>query len=128
MATGASMSGGDAMRQRLARIRTQFPNAVAEALFQEAQIELTEVKRRTPVDKGTLRASEHIIGPIIRGKSIYVLIAAGGPAAPYAIYVHENLDAFHKVGQAKYIESVILESRPYMAARVAKRMQLNHVA
>jgi hypothetical protein len=56
---------------------------------------------------------------------IYALIVAGGPAAPYAIYVHEDLEAIHPVGQAKFIESVLLESRPFMAARIAKRIDLN---
>lgn len=56
---------------------------------------------------------------------VWTNIVAGGPSAPYAIYVHEDLEAFHKVGQAKYIESVLMESRPFMAARVAKRIDLN---
>ena len=38
------------------------------------------------------------------------------------VTVHENLDAFHRVGQAKFLESVLVESRPYLAARVARRM------
>jgi hypothetical protein len=50
---------------------------------------------------------------------------AGGPAAPYAIFVHEDPDAIHKVGQWKYIESVVKESVPYMAVRIARRIDLN---
>lgn len=88
-------------------------------------MEATEVKKRTPVDKGTLRGTVHVVGPVREGKRIYTLIACGGPSAPYAVYVHENLEAFHKVGQAKFLESVIMESRAYMGARVAKRMELN---
>ena len=42
----------------------------------------------------------------------------------YALYVHENLDADHHVGQAKFLESTINESRPYMPGRVAKRISL----
>ena len=121
----AALTGKDKMRAKLARLQKKFPDEVERAIYQETQVELTEVKRRTPVDTGELRASEFVSGPYRQGKRIYAMIVAGGPAAPYAIYVHENLDAFHKVGQAKYIESVILESRPYMAARVAKRIDLN---
>jgi len=117
------------MQAKLRRFANKFPDEVGRALYQEAQVELTEVKRRTPVDTGELRASEHVVGPIIlakgQGRIIYVLIVAGGVAAPYALYVHEDPDAFHKVGQWKYIESVILESRAYMAARVASRIELN---
>jgi hypothetical protein len=42
-----------------------------------------------------------------------------------AIVQHERIDFFHKVGQAKYLESVLNESRPYMGARIARRVDLN---
>lgn len=129
MAEGASLRGKEAMVAKLRRFAAKFPNEVGRALYIETEIELKEVKRRTPVDTGELRASEHVVGPIIKrsskGPVIYCMIVAGGPATPYAVYVHEDLDAFHKVGQAKFIESVLLESRPYMAMRVAKRIELN---
>lgn len=123
--TGASLKGREQMRARLLRLQRKFPDEVVRALRVEAEIEAKEVKRRTPVDRGPLRASVHVVGPTRMGNRIVVFIAVGGAAAPYAIYVHEDLEAFHKVGQAKFIESVILESRPYMAARVAKRIELH---
>ena len=113
------------MRDRLARLRRRFPDEVGAALYQESQIELTEVKKRTPVDTGNLRASEFVEGPIRDGRTIYTLIVAGGPSAPYAVYVHEDPEAFHKVGEWKFIESVLLESRPYMAGRIGRRIDLN---
>lgn len=100
-------------------------DGVAVALYQETGVEATEVKKRTPVDKGTLRATVHVVGPVREGTRIYTLIACGGPSAPYAVYVHENLEAFHKVGQAKFLESVILESKAYIGSRVAKRVSIN---
>ena len=112
-------------REQAARIRAiarNFKPKLGAALYQEGQIETTEVKKRTPVDKGTLRGTVTLLGPFWKGNVVYVLIVAGGPAAPYAIYVHENLEAIHKVGQAKFIESVILESAPYMPARVLSRL------
>jgi len=117
------------MKAKIMKLARNFPDEVGRALYQEAQVELTEIKRRTPVDTGNLRASEHVTLPLIvpRGESrtISVLIVAGGVAAPYALYVHEDPDAFHKVGQWKFIESVLFESRSYMAIRVAKRISLN---
>jgi hypothetical protein len=121
------MTGAARMRQRLLRLANKIPDEVGRALFQETEVETTEAKRRCPVDEGTLRGTIHSVGPIRQWRTIYTLITCGGPAAPYAVYVHENLDAFHKVGQAKFIESVILESAPYMLSRVAKRMDLNRV-
>lgn len=126
MASGSSLTGGAQLRARLARLKTRFPDEVARALYQETEIETTEVKKRTPVDQGTLRGTVHTVGPVKEGSIIYTLIACGGPAAPYAIYVHENLEAHHPVGQAKFLESVILESRAYMGQRVAARIDLNN--
>lgn len=119
------MTGAKEMRARLTRLAERIPDEVGRALFQETEIEATEVKRRTPVDKGPLRASVHVEGPFREGRRIWTNIVAGGPAAPYAVFVHEDPDAIHKVGQWKYIESVIKESVPYMAGRIANRIDLN---
>jgi len=122
---GAKLSGVDKLKKGARRFVTNMHKQTDRALYQETQIELREVKKRTPVEFGELRASEFVEGPIRQGDSVYTRIVAGGPSAPYAIYVHEDLEAFHEVGQAKYIESVLLESRPFLAARVARRIDLN---
>jgi hypothetical protein len=116
--------GADPMKRRMQRFKQRYPDRVEAGLAAEGEIETTEVKKRTPVDRGPLRGSVHMVGPIREGRRIYILIVAGGPAAPYAYYVHEDPDAFHKVGQWKYIESVILESRPHMGRRVLRRIEL----
>lgn len=111
------------MKARLLAIGQKYPDRVGAALRVETEIESTEVKRRTPVDSGNLRASIHVEGPIRDGKRVWTKIVAGGPAAPYAIFVHEDTETHHKVGQAKFLESVIMEARPFLAARVAKRLE-----
>jgi len=94
-------------------------------LYQEAQIEVKEIKQRTPVDTGALRASITLEGPVRNGRRIYVTVVAGGPSVPYAFVVHEDLEAFHKYGEAKYIERPLRESAPYLADRIAARIDLN---
>lgn len=120
----ARVTGVDQMRRRLQTLARRMPDVVGRALYQEAEIEATEAKRRTPVDTGALRGTIHVTPPTHSRSGISVTIAAGGPAAPYAAAVHEDLEAFHKVGQAKYIESVLNESGPYMASRIARRIDL----
>jgi hypothetical protein len=102
------------------------PLSIAKALFIEAGIEATEMKRRTPVDTGALRGTYEVTKPDFGalGGDISVEIRVGGPAAEYAIHVHENLEAHHDVGQAKFMESVINESKPFFHARVAKRAKI----
>lgn len=122
------------MVARIKKFKEKFPQVVMQAMRVEAEIEATEVRKRTPVYTGPtgpgkpipglLRGSVRVEGPVREGNAITVYIVAGGAAEDYAIPQHENLDYFHEVGQAKYIESVIMESRPYMAARIAKRIDI----
>jgi hypothetical protein len=112
----------------LRSLKQAAPGEIARALYQETQIEATECKRRCPVDTGALRSSIHVEGPAQSGRKIMTLIVCGGQAAPYAIFVHENLSAHHPVGEAKFIESTLLESSPHMADRVAHRISLNRAA
>lgn len=126
-ATDFDVMGVEQMRRTLAHMAKKMPDEVGRALYQEAQIERTESMERTPVEHGPLKASHEVQEPVIKGDDISVAIAVGGPAAPYAIVVHEDLDAFHDVGQAKFLESTINESKPHMARRVGKRIQLNRL-
>lgn len=121
-------TGGGVKRNTLTRglglMASKYPSVVARGLMQETEIETTEVRRRTPVDKGPLVGSVHAEGTFTRGRSIYSMIVAGGPAAAYAAIVHEDPDAFHPVGQWKYIESVIMEAKAHFMQRIARRVQL----
>lgn len=111
--------------KRLKQLQEQLPDEFGNALRQEAEIEATEIKKRTPVETGALRASIQVEGPIRDGRKVTCKISAGGPAEPYALVVHEDLEAYHKVGEAKYIERPLAESAPHLAERVAKRIDLN---
>lgn len=46
-----------------------------------------------------------------------------GFSAEYAIYVHEDLTAFHPVGQAKYLEQPLRQNRPVYAKIVRDEMR-----
>lgn len=118
------------MQSKVARIAKQFPDQVAAAVTEEAEIEATEVRRRTPVATGALKGTIHVVPPErtgFAGRVIEAYVVAGGVAAPYALIVHEDLEAFHPVGQAKYLESVILESRPFMGERIARRVEFTRL-
>lgn len=100
------------------------PSRMAAALVVEARVEMQESMRRTPVKTGALRDSHEVQAAEMNGRDVEVTIAVGGPQAPYAVYVHENLEAHHDIGQAKFLESTLRESAPFMAARLAARMKL----
>lgn len=118
------LTNADRLVSRLTALANEIGvQTVGDALLAEAEIEMTEAKRRTPLDTGALRASGHVGGPYRRNGGVEVVMGFGGPSAPYAIHVHERLDVFHRVGQAKFLESVLLESAPYLPQRVAERIR-----
>jgi hypothetical protein len=112
--------GMDALERNLRALAAEMPDEINVALYQEAEIEMTEAKQRTPVDTGSLRNS----GVVQRlDGDAGVRLGFGGPAADYAVYVHENLEAHHPTGQAKFLESVLVESAPSLPKRIAERVQ-----
>jgi hypothetical protein len=126
------LKGTEAMATKLRAIAATQLDRAAGALFIEASIEMTEAKRRTPVDmtpnaphRGQLRATG-FVHPVERtGRTLSTTLSFGGGVADdYAVHVHENPDAFHPVGQYKYLESVLDESRPNMLMRLGRRLGL----
>jgi hypothetical protein len=122
------LKGDEKLLENLLNLAARVPQEVKRALFEEALIETKEAMQRTPVDTGALRASYVTHKPEINGNDISARISVGGPTAPYALQVHEDLEAYHPVGQAKYLESTLLESAPHMAERLSKRIDLNRLA
>jgi len=117
MAIEILVTGIAEVNAQLARLWEQDQAASVQALREEAETIMTDSKQRVPVDTGVLRASG-FVQPVEDG----VRLAYGGAASDYAIYVHENLDANHPVGEAKYLERPVLEALPGLAERVAKTM------
>lgn len=104
----------------------RFPEEVARALAIETDIETEEVALRTPVRSGLLKTTVRRVGPSIEKNRISASVTVGGATAFYAFFVHEDLDAIHLIGQAKFLESVLIESRNKMAKRIAKRVELKN--
>lgn len=94
---------------------TDGPAAAGRALYHEGERIMTEAKRLTPVKTGALRNSGHVVAE----SETRVVLAFGGAAASYAVIVHENLQARHPLGQAKYLEQPMLSAISGMDARLA---------
>lgn len=107
----------------LKSLAQKSPKVLGRAVYETLEESLPEVKRRTPVDRGPLRASEHVTPPEIRGREIEAAIVAGGPSAPYARSQHENLTYRHTVGQAKFIESVMREDMKSYPRKIADKIE-----
>jgi hypothetical protein len=101
-----------------------IPLKAAAALYQEGLVVQKESMKRTPVDTGALRASHETSLPSWKGDSLEVTIAVGGPAADYAVPVHERTEVTHTNGQAKFLESAVHEASSSLLERLAQRMKL----
>lgn len=112
--------GLDEANRRLQQLARDVPFVAAAALREEAEIEMTEAKERTPVKTGALKGSGRV--EPVDGDILTLRLAFGNAAVGYALPVHEVTEVFHRVGQAKFLESVIVESAPHLPARVARRM------
>ncbi len=131
------LRGASTMVAAIKKIAQEFPDRLEKGMMIEAQIDVTEMKRRCPVDTrpnawypyqtaphpGNLRNSIH--AEFVQKGRTSTIIYATGSQAPYAVFVHENPDAFHPVGEWKFMESVIKESQPFMGARIARHVHLD---
>lgn len=113
------------LKLKLKRLEELAPKEVAAALYQEGLEIQKQSMLRTPVWTGALRASHDTEKPQKDGVGTYVRIKVGGPAAPYAGQVHEDIPPrYHRVGQAKFLETALNNARRGMAQRIAKRVKV----
>lgn len=115
---------GDAELQAVLRsAQLEAPKAVAQAIWEEANLIFAKSQILVPVDTGVLRGSGGVSAPQGTGKLTYVDIFYGGPAAPYALYVHEIIGNYHNPPtQAKYLEQPFMESLAQIQNNIARRI------
>ncbi len=107
--------------------------AVAKEGYAQCELTMTAAKKDTPVDTGALRASGHVQPPIFDGNTIVIAMGFGGVAGAgnlgkatneedvgYAVWVHEDLNAQHKVGKAKFLEDQVNQRKVFMGAALLK--------
>lgn len=119
--------GASQLAQKLRRAASGGKPAVTQVLVREAEAIITAAKQQyVPVATGALRASGFVAPPQISGNAVAVVMGFGGPAAPYALIVHEDLTKRHPVGQAKYLE-IPFKARVAGMAAVLKARLNQHI-
>ncbi len=108
------VTGAKRVKRNLLTLGKDAPKVVGGALFREAERIMAEIKTIpiVPVDTGVLRESGHVTPPEVDSRGSTVVMAFGGPAAPYALIQHENLSYHHPVGQAKYLSEPVNRNLP----------------
>ncbi len=116
----------DRIQKALAASGPAGVKVAARALRNEAQEAFANSQDEVPVDTGALKASGRIrpeVGVFERGNEVYVELTYGGSATEYSIYVHENLEANHPHGKAKYLEDPLTRQVTGIAGRIADKIE-----
>lgn len=102
----SEVKGGKQVQDNMDKAAAQILQAMAAGMYLATNNIAVTSMRNTPVDFGVLKGSHYVTLPQNDGKNIRVEIGVGGPAASYAVKVHE-LDRPHKVGESKFLEKAI---------------------
>jgi len=101
------------------------PMLAARALHEEAQEAFLLSQQVVPVRFGVLRASGEVHPPSVRGSKAFCAITYGGPAVPYAMFVHEIPPSRAKHDYPtrwKYLENPVRVYARGMAERMTVRV------
>jgi len=74
------------------------------------EIATASKSKYVPIDTGNLMNTIHVQNAERIGNEIVVKIVAGGPAAPYAVHVHEINKNYRNGRQWKYLETPAKEA------------------
>lgn len=106
----------------------------SQTLFEEAEKVMSDSKENyVPVVTGTLRSTGYVSLPVALSDRVVISLGYGGPAARYALKVHENPRSgktqglspsgkkygpkdWSRVGEWKYLETPFNQARPRIRA------------
>jgi hypothetical protein len=117
------LEGAQELRNMLELSGKDAGKIVGQVILEEANMIFAKAMVLTPIDTGALRGSGGVSAPMNLPQGIGVDIFFGGPAAPYAIYVHEILGNYHNPPtQAKYLEQPFMERLPEIQQNMVRRI------
>lgn len=105
-----------------------LPGVVRQAAVEAQRDEAGAVIARAnadfvPIDQGDLRDTGRVEEVEGTADGFWVRLAYGSDEVDYAVIVHEDLEARHEHGSAKYLEIPALEAAAGMPQRVAARVR-----
>lgn len=117
------LKGDLELQNVLKAAKDETPLAVAQAIWEEANLIFAKSQILVPVDTSALRGSGGVSAPQRGNNGYYVDIFYGGPAAPYALYVHEIIGNYHNPPtQAKYLEQPLVQAIPDIQNNLSRRI------
>ena len=118
-----TLDGIDDLQKVLKNLKDQSGEVMGQALYEEANVIFANSQVLVPVDTGVLRCSGGVSAPQMGTRGYFVDIFYGGPAAPYALIVHEIIGNYHNPPtQAKYLERPLMDRVPAIQQNLSKRI------
>jgi len=112
------VKGLDSVIKAIKEQTEKTEGALGAALYMEGLDLDAKAVKLMPVDTGRMRATHYVTQPQKTPGGPVVEIGVG---TDYAVYVHERTDLAHEVGQAKFYEQPLNESRSGYAERIRAR-------
>jgi len=120
----ATIKGGPAMATKLTRLGPLAVKAGMASLYRSGEAVMTDSKENyVPIDTGALKSSGNV--QVIQGTNGggKIALGYGGPAAPYAVYVHEMNKNYNKGKVWKYLQTPLQMHEPQIATDLANDVQ-----
>lgn len=128
------LNGEEELLSKLNEALKNRKDDVVKAARMEAELIMTESKLQCPSDTGALKSSGHVKEPYDEGGRTIIEFGYGGTAAKinpktgestdtYAVYVHENLEAHHPTGKAKFLEDPVKAAQPSLLKNIVERLK-----
>jgi hypothetical protein len=118
-----NVKGLDRVKDRLDEVIQRVRREVSAELYAIGEEIMAASKEVVPVDTGNLMNSGHVRLPEEFNNEINVKLGYGGPAAGYALAVHENLNPnvnWKRPGSGpKYLENPLKERQDAIPGRIA---------
>lgn len=120
----------DKVINSLSALGGQIIAVAGDAAHQEADRVFPITQEQVPVNTHALQNTGRVEEVENEGDEITVSIAYGDADVDYALVVHEDLEAKHPHGKAKYVEDPVREelesgrSAAYMGAEIKARLGL----
>ena len=113
------MIGLDKTMHKLRRQLGNIEGATRNGLLAAGHYVKAKSMAQTPVEFGNLRASHYVSEGRLGDPTIEI-----GTTASYSMPVHERLDAYHPVGNAKFLERAIMENQKEILRIVQRFVKL----
>lgn len=115
----------DRLFGKLDKLVENIEGRSAAGAFAAGLMVQAEAQRRTPVDTGNLRGSAFTRRvPEDLTPDGWATVEVGF-SADYAVFVHEDMEARHAVGQAKFLESAVYDLRERIVEVIKQHARTN---